>query len=204
MTGRQVAPGTPRVGSPLSEQGLRPIVPSYPSSQRGGFGLRRLIIGAALFGLVGFVGGTSASGSTGPTCFGKPATVAGSGIVGGTSGNDVIVGSASDDTIEGKGGNDLICGLDGSDVIQGGLGNDQVDAGAGDDEVAGDVSAGGSQAPGPDTGVTGDATGGGNDTLYGGDGSDIMSGDSFSPHGAAAGGGNDQLFGGAGVDRMAG
>jgi putative ABC transport system permease protein len=77
----------------------------------------------------------------------------------------VIIGTEGADEMDGQGGNDLICALGGDDVIAGGLGNDKIDAGPGNDDVVGDVSAGGSQAPGPDTGVTGDASGGGNDVI---------------------------------------
>ena len=65
------------------------------------------------------------------------------------------------------------------------------------------VSAGGSQAPGPDP-QPGDAVGGGNDRLFGGNGDDIITGDSFAPNGHALGGGNDQVYGGDGNDPIAG
>jgi RTX calcium-binding nonapeptide repeat (4 copies) len=54
------------------------------------------------------------------TCFGEPATIAGSSTINGTSGDDVIIGSPSNDAINGLGGDDTICGLAGSDQIAGG------------------------------------------------------------------------------------
>jgi hypothetical protein len=101
--------------------------------------------------------------SAAPQCFGRAATVTGSGTVLGTSGDDVIVGSTEGDIIEGLEGDDLICALDGNDTIRAGLGNDKVDAGPGDDRVNGDPS-----SAGP---VTGD---GGNDYLLGGKGDDAL------------------------------
>ena len=83
------------------------------------------------------IGPVSANGS--PKCFGKPATITGSGTIDGTAGNDVIIGSAGDDTIDGLRGNDLICALGGGDVVMGGLGNDQLDGGEGDDFMRGDA-----------------------------------------------------------------
>ena len=75
----------------------------------------------ALLGIV-VVGVAATQGAAAPPdgCFGKPATITGSGLIDGTSSNDVIVGSAADDTIDGRGGNDLICGGAGSDELVGG------------------------------------------------------------------------------------
>ena len=81
------------------------------------------------------VGVAATQGAAAPPdgCFGKPATITGSGVINGTPGHDVIVGSAADDAIDGKGGNDLICGRAGDDQLVGGLGNDQLAGDIGDD-----------------------------------------------------------------------
>lgn len=44
----------------------------------------------------------------------------------GTSGDDVIVGTALADTIDGAGGNDVICGLESEDTLTGGEGDDRL------------------------------------------------------------------------------
>ena len=62
------------------------------------------------------------AGTPVPRCFGKVATLVGSGDLAGTAANDVIVGSSGVDTIDGRGGNDLICVLGGDDTVQGGPG----------------------------------------------------------------------------------
>jgi Ca2+-binding RTX toxin-like protein len=72
-------------------------------------------------------------------CFGERATIAGSGPLTGTAGDNVIVGFDAADSIDGLGGEDLICGLGGSDQLSGGLGDDRVDGGSGDDFIRGDV-----------------------------------------------------------------
>ena len=61
-----------------------------------------------------------------PTCFGKVATIVGSGgetRVDGTAGPDVIVSRWDDQVIHGQGGNDLLCG---HADIHGGPGNDRI------------------------------------------------------------------------------
>ncbi len=71
-----------------------------------------------------------------PTCFGQPATVNDHvGNIDGTSGDDVITGSAGVNTIEGKGGNDVICGGNGNDTLTGAGGVDKFDAGGGNDTL---------------------------------------------------------------------
>ena len=54
------------------------------------------------------------------------ATIAGSGYIVGTDGDDVIVGSSGRDHIFGGLGNDIICGNGGGDIIDGGGGNDII------------------------------------------------------------------------------
>jgi Ca2+-binding RTX toxin-like protein len=78
---------------------------------------------------------TAVSAGARATCFGRQATITGTGLISGTPGNDVIVGSAATDLIDAGAGNDLVCTLDGDDVVFGGLGNDQIDAGASDDTL---------------------------------------------------------------------
>lgn len=105
----------------------------------------------------------------------------------GTSGNDVLIGTAGNDFQYGGDGNDRILGLGGDDFGSGGAGNDMVAGNDDNDGVFGgqgdDVVLGGN---GNDF-VTGDD---GNDTVFGGAGNDIVSG----------GRGNDVVIGGAGDD----
>ena len=131
--------------------------------------------------LITFVVGGSAvlfvqvSSASAPTCFGKKATIVGSGEVSGTGGNDVIVGSERADDIQGRGGRDLICA---------GGGDDFVKAGAGEDKVNGQ---------------------GGVDTIFGGAGKDHIRGGSAGGDGLVGGPGNDRLLGGPGPeDRLLG
>ena len=161
----------------------------------------------------------------GPTCDGLAATIyvnAAGRIVGGpdagkrfdeklkgTSGNDVIVGTAGKDKIEGGSGDDVICGLgkddeleggkgndrlfggDGADKLKGGDGNDLLDGGIGNDKLEGEK--------GDDTLLGGD----GNDELKGGDGIDLLNG-GIGNDKLSGDKGNDTLFGGDGNDDMDG
>jgi Ca2+-binding RTX toxin-like protein len=125
-------------------------------------------------------------------------------IVVGTSGNDLLKGTATDDTIfanagpdsgpvDGKdvvfagGGNDVIYGADGNDILFGGAGDDMMFGGTGDDKLFGGA--------GNDSvyGVLGSDTvlgGGGDDRVFGSDGDDKIDG----------GDGNDTMFGDTGAD----
>lgn len=153
-------------------------------------------------------------------CAGQEATIIGTapGTINGTSGDDVIVGTAGVDTINAGAGNDIVCGLGGGDLIRGGpgrdiilgnngaddirsgTGNDLVWGGAGNDMIragfGADVVYGGPNAdtiaggPGPDR-VSG---GSGNDNVFGSNGPDVVSG----------GNGDDTLGGGAGNDFIRG
>jgi RTX calcium-binding nonapeptide repeat (4 copies) len=74
---------------------------------------------------------TAALAQEGPTCFvpgvgNVPATISGAGVINGTPGDDVIVGSSGNDVINGLGGDDLVCGGLGNDIINGGDGNDTL------------------------------------------------------------------------------
>ena len=128
---------------------------------------------------------SSAGGAGGASrlqCFGLDATVTPGrhhhGILKGTRGDDVIVGTSRGDRIDGGGGDDTICGGGGDDRIDGGTGNDEVDAGDGDDHVYGrrgdDIVSGGA----------------GDDDLHGGRGEDLLRGQS----------GSDDADGGKGAD----
>jgi Ca2+-binding RTX toxin-like protein len=62
---------------------------------------------------------------------------AGSDIVDGTSGNDILCGGGGDDIIRARGGNDLLIGGSGSDELKGGAGNDAQLGGTGHDLLRG-------------------------------------------------------------------
>ena len=93
--------------------------------------------------------------------------------INGTSGDDVLVGTAGNDVINCGSGNDRADGGGGNDIINCGSGDDVVFGGAGNDTIHGDSGHdrldGG---PGDDT-IFGDA---GNDRIDGGPGSDRLSG----------------------------
>ena len=59
--------------------------------------------------------------------------VTGSGIITGTAGNDLILGSSAGDSIDGLGGNDCILGGGGDDFITGNEGTDSCLGGPGSD-----------------------------------------------------------------------
>jgi Ca2+-binding RTX toxin-like protein len=89
----------------------------------------------------------------------------------GTSGNDVLLGSAmgnalsgedGDDRIDGRGGDDILIGGAGSDTIAGGAGADALTGGAGNDTLDGGTEA---------DDLTGSA---GHDVMTGGAGADLF------------------------------
>jgi GH25 family lysozyme M1 (1,4-beta-N-acetylmuramidase) len=144
-----------------------------------------------------------ANGPQGPTCYGLPATIIGTGgndNLTGTAGDDVIVGLGGNDTIDGGGGNDTICGGAGEDVLRGGSGDDRLDGGSGADRLYG-----GSGADRLDGGSGADRLvgGPGADLLYGGAGSDTMFGGTGKDR-LFGGSGDDRMFGGSGADSMTG
>lgn len=123
----------------------------------------------------------SSAGASHPQCFGldpTPVSVAPSGIVMGTPGDDVILGTSRADRIDGAAGDDTICGGGGRDTIDGGSGADEIDGGSGDDRLKGH---------GGDDLLSGAA---GNDRLIGALGDDLLRGQS----------GADDADGGDGAD----
>jgi Ca2+-binding RTX toxin-like protein len=101
----------------------------------------------------------------------------------GDDGNDTIISGDGTDTIVGGNGNDTIIAGNGQKVIYGGPGDDIISAGTGQGYIFGE--------DGNDTITTGDArfeifgnagndtiNGHGRDTLWGGDGADVLSGGS--------------------------
>jgi VCBS repeat-containing protein len=109
--------------------------------------------------------------------------------INGTSGNDVLPGTANNDQIFGGSGNDVLTGDAGNDTMSGGSGNDQLYGGADND-----VMDGGSGNDLLDGGTGNDRmTGGsGNDTMWGRAGNDSID----------AGSGDDTADGNAGSDRL--
>ena len=63
--------------------------------------------------------------------------IAGTFIVGLTSGNDTFNGTAGAETVDAQAGNDLLNGLGGNDYLLGGSGNDTLDGGSGNDTLSG-------------------------------------------------------------------
>lgn len=106
----------------------------------------------------------------------------------GTTGPDVLVGTAERDWIEGRGGADAIQGQGGNDLLTGGPGDDWVRGGAGNDEI------------GDDRGRDYLIGGPGNDSLDGGRGRDEVIGGPGRDYVADFFGG-DRLDSGAGDDR---
>lgn len=114
----------------------------------------------------------------------------------GRAGNDVIAGGRGDDHIVAGSGNDTVFGGAGNDIVFGGAGNDHISGGAGNDRLFGDDG---------DDVIFGDAGddllrgGEGDDLLSGGAGRDILKGDAGDDV-LDGGDGNDELHGGTGND----
>jgi Ca2+-binding RTX toxin-like protein len=142
----------------------------------------------------------------------------GNDVVDGGNGNDVIVGGEGNDSLDGNNGVDTLFGGNGNDIMVGGTGADILYGGAGDDTIGllngtpvndtgGDVIYGdGFNTYNRTTGlgdqqVTGTTLAYGNDKLYGGNGVDVIYGDSGL---GGTAGGNDFLWGGNGADQLFG
>lgn len=116
-------------------------------------------------------------------CYGEAATITGSGLIVGTPGPDVIVGSSEDDWIYAGAGNDLICAGRGDDQVFGGEDDDRMAGGRGNDLLdgwAGDDSSWGGAGNDWIRGGWGDdrSFGGlGDDWIAGGPGYDLCNGD---------------------------
>lgn len=128
------------------------------------------------------------------------ATTLNSMALGGTTGNDTLIGYESDDIVLGLGGNDYISGGAGNDQLSGNEGDDRLSGDAGNDYLVG--GAGLDQLTGGDGDDVLDG-GADRDSLYGGYGADqLLGGDADDNlYGEA---GDDQLVGGLGNDRLEG
>jgi hypothetical protein len=97
------------------------------------------------------------SGAT-PLCRGLDATIVGTSgpdLLTGTAAQDVVALLDGNDTFKGNGGNDVVCGGSGDDDLRGLTGADFLKGGSGDDDLRGGL---------------------GNDTLWGGSGDDNLDG----------------------------
>ena len=103
-------------------------------------------------------------------------------VLGGTSGNDIILSGDGDDTLWGDAGNDRLDGGNGDDNIRGGAGDDIITDTGGVDNIQG---------------------GDGNDVIQGGHGSDLILG-GFGNDFIITGEDNSEAFGGAGDDFILG
>jgi Ca2+-binding RTX toxin-like protein len=106
--------------------------------------------------------------------------------IGGSNGDNYILGTAFADAISSNGGLDTVFGGFGADLIEGGIGADELHGGGGDDLIRGNDSID-FQSPFENDLLWGDSE---NDLLYGQNGADILRG----------GGGSDWLEGGFGND----
>ncbi len=138
-----------------------------------------------------------------------------SGVLNGTGGADVIVGSIGDDEINGNGGDDVICGRGGNNIITGSgadyifskRGDDIINLGNGSSRV---VVEGGDNVINGGNGMDFIITGAGNDTIHGGNAKDVIisyGGDNNINAGGdngkdivCTGNGNDIIEGGNGKD----
>jgi Ca2+-binding RTX toxin-like protein len=171
------------------------------------------LIGVVNLTLLAWIAAGPALAAKTKTCDGLAATegvTVEAGVIKGTPGNDVIIGTPGDDTIFGLGGDDVICGEGGDDNIAGGGGSDLIYGGTGDDDIYGDdlpkdgaefenpasfqpIGVGPHLSPAPAQ----------RDRIYGGDGSDNLSGGEDGDF-LDGGDGRDELSGDDGDDRLLG
>lgn len=131
---------------------------------------------------------------------GQPTATPGAANVGGTEGNDTIIGTSTPNTLRGGDGNDTLYGANGDDNIQGNAGNDTLYGGANNDILFG--------GRGIDTLFGDDGNDrlsgqGGIDILEGGKGNDVLlgqGGSDFLNGGGTTSGEKDVLIGGRGAD----
>ncbi len=115
--------------------------------------------------------------------------------LGGTTGNDTVLGHNGQDVLNGGTGNDTLDGGRNEDVLNGGEGNDSLFGGVNADTIQGEA---GNDIVYGDVAALTAAIAAGNDNVYGGDGSDTIFGDGESM--VTAQGGKDYLWGGNGDD----
>lgn len=104
-------------------------------------------------------------------------------VLGGTDGNDTLIGSIGDDTFHGDGGRDRIEGGAGNDIINGGDGDDIITDLGGDDNIKG---------------------GDGNDAVNAGQGLNLVLGGAGNDFIMAGSDGGSEVFGGTGNDFILG
>ncbi len=119
-------------------------------------------------------------------------------IIYGEAGNDILKGGSGDDQLFGDAGDDVLQGDGGTDSFDGGAGNDTVDYGywtstSGTINLATGIGSAGGVSE-TLVSIENVITGGGNDTLIGDAGANVLT----------AGGGNDDIEGGAGDDTLTG
>ncbi len=121
-------------------------------------------------------------------------------VMGGTEGNDILVGGKGDDTFWGDGGNDTIEGGEGNDFHFGGAGNDIITDEFGDDEIR---SGAGDDVVNAGQGFNLIITDTGSDFVWGGPDFDemLLGQDNDFGHGSVGGG---MIMGGEGDDWLEG
>ncbi|MBL4919381.1 peroxidase family protein [Szabonella alba] len=104
-------------------------------------------------------------------------------VLGGTEGNDTLIGSIGDDTFHADGGNDRVEGGAGNDIINGGAGDDIITDLGGDDNIKG---------------------GDGNDAINGGQGANLILAGAGKDFIIAGSDGVSEVFAGTGDDFILG
>lgn len=112
-------------------------------------------------------------------------------VLGGSSGNDILIADIGDDTVWGDEGNDRIEGGAGNDQLIGGDGDDIITDSFGDDNIKGQA---GNDVINAGAGI---------DLIIGGDGNDFVVAGSDEKE-TIAGRGNDFILGSAGLDTVFG